>query len=144
MRKTMSPFLAFLFTLPFAPAGAQTTIEGVLESSPVSCFYMIMNAYHEQLNYCRVPLDSEREERFSRMSAAMEDYILRNAILDASAIIANARGTAAQVTSAAPVCASGEFEENRQAMLDITTAESETLLNDQLATNALLANGSCY
>jgi hypothetical protein len=144
MRKMFSPFIALLVALPLASAGAQTSIEGALESSPVSCFYMMMNAYHEQLEFCEAPLDAEREERFSRMSAAMEDYILRNATLDASAIIANARGAAAQVTSAAPACTSGEFEENQQAMLDITTAESETLLNDQLATNALLANGSCY
>jgi hypothetical protein len=144
MRQTISSLIALLFAVSVMPAGAQTSVEGALENSPVSCFYMMTNAYHEQLNYCGVPLDSDREERFSRMSAAMEDYILSNATLDATAIIANARGAAEQVTSAAPVCTSGEFEENRQAMLDITTPESEALLNDQLATNALLANGSCY
>ena len=123
---------------------ALPSIEGILENSPVSCFYMLKNAYRQQLNICQLPLDEAREERFSRMSAAMEDYILRNARLDPVAIIANAKGAAERAIQNVPACGSAEFEEILQAMLNFTTADTEAVLYSQLETNSALANGSCY
>lgn len=143
MRKSL------LFLIPFLAVTAVSaqpapSIEGIMGSSPISCIYMMLHAYREELNVCHQPLDEAREERFSRMKAAMEDYVFRNARLDPEGILINARGAAERVTQAAPVCGSGEYEEIRQAMLNFTTAESERLLDEQLATNALRANGSCY
>lgn len=138
-------FLPICFlSLIAATAQAQPSIEGILQNSPVACFYMVMRTYHQQLAVCQEPLDEAREQRFSRMSVAMEDYILENARLDPTAIIANARGAAERMGGAVPACGSGAYEENKQAMLNVTSAESEALLYAQLETNALLANGSCY
>ena len=143
--RTRSLFLLLPFLAATAIAAEpEPSIEGALGSSPVSCFYMMMHAYRDQMAVCEAPLDEEREERFSRMSAAMEDYILRNATLDPAAIIDNARRSAEWRREMVPACGSPAFEETRQAMLDLTTAESETLLRDQLASNGLQANGSCY
>ena len=143
MRAKALLLLPFLTATAFA-AEPEPTIEGALGSSPVSCFYMMMHAYRDQLAVCEVPLDEAREERFSRMSAAMEDYILENATLDPVAIIDNARGSAEWMRQMVPACGTPAFEETREAMLNLTTAESEALLRDQLATNGLQANGSCY
>ena len=143
MRKAILLLVSFMCVMA-TTTQAQPTVEGILENSPVSCFYMQMRAYHQQLEICREPLNEEGEQRFSRMSAAMEDYILRNARLDPTAIIENARGAADRIVEAVPACGSGAYEEIKEAMLTITSAESEALLNAQLETNGLLANGSCY
>jgi hypothetical protein len=143
MRKKLLLLLIPLVAIAAASSQAQPSIEGTLENSPVSCFYMLMNTYRQQLNICQLPLDNAREERFSRMSAAMEDYILKNARLDPMAIIANAKGAAERAIQSVPACGSAEFEEIRQAMLNFTTADTEAVLYAQLETNSALANGSC-
>ena len=113
-----------------------------------------------------MPLDNAREERFSRMSEAIEDYIRNNARLDPEAIITNARGAAERAQESfpartldlsdsilgsteravreVPFCESTEFSSLRQAMLDFTTAEAEAELYAQLETGLPVANGSCY
>jgi hypothetical protein len=144
MRKSILLLLISTMAIASAPVGAQPSIEGNLENSPVSCFYMLMHTYRQQLNMCQQPLDAAREERFSRMSAAMEDYILRNATLDPMAIITNAQGMAERAIQNVPACGTDAYEEIHQAMLAFTTPESESLLGAQLETNAALANGSCY
>lgn len=143
MRKAVL-FLVSFMSVMAASAQAQTSIEGILQNSPVACFYMLMRTYHRQLAVCQEPLNDEAEQRFSRMTAAMEDYILRNARLDPAAIIENARGAAERIGEVVPACGSGAYEETKEAMLNLTSAESEALLYAQLETNALPANGSCY
>lgn len=129
---------------PVSTAQPVPTFDGILDNSPLSCFYLLMHTYHEQLNLCRDPLDQAHEERFSRMSTAIENYIKQNARLDPDAIINNAKGAAAHAVQGAPECGTQDFNDIRQAMHNFTSERSEARLDAQLATNALAANGSCY
>jgi hypothetical protein len=152
--------------LTYGPAPAATRTEAILENSPVSCFYLVMHAYRQQLNVCKMPLNQASEQRFSRMSNALEDYIRKNARLDPEAIIANAKGAAERAAQSfpgqsldisrrvlgsgdeglrsTPFCESSAFMRLRQAMLDFTAEETEKALNAQLSTRLPVANGSCY
>ena len=157
-------FLGMTMALATGPALAAASVGTVLENNAVSCFYLLMHAYRQELNVCKMPLDQAREQRFSRMSNRLEDYIRKNARLDPEAIIANAKGAAEKAAqsfpeqsldvsrrilgeeslAAVPFCESSTFMRLRQAMLDFTTEETEKALDAQLNTGMPAANGSCY
>lgn len=166
VRVTHFSLLLLALMLTGSPAPAATRTEAILENSPVSCFYLVMHAYRQQMNVCKMPLDPASEQRFSRMSTALENYIRNNARLNPEAIIANAKGAADRAAQSfpertlgisrrllgggdealrsVPYCESAEFMRLRQAMLDFTAEETEKALYAQLATRLPAANGSCY
>ena len=163
-RITRASLLLFGAMTAGGPALAAASMDAILNNSPVSCFYLLMHAYRQEMNVCKMPLDPAREQRFSRMSNRLEDYIRKNARLDPESIIANAKGAAAKAAQSfpeqsldvsrkllgdegladVPFCESSTFMRLRQAMLDFTTDETEKALDAQLNTGLPVANGSCY
>ena len=80
MRKALIPWLlsAAVVLAPVASARAQTSI---------ACEYMLMRVYHAELDICRVPLAKDREARYQRLRASLEQFIRTHAKNDPEKII---------------------------------------------------------
>src|SRR5436305_3548191 len=63
------------------------SVEAARAETSIACMYMLMRVYHAELDYCRVPLSKDREDRYQRMRAGMEKFIRANAKNDPQKII---------------------------------------------------------
>ncbi len=121
----------------FAASAAQA-------QSSIACMYMLLRVYHAELDYCRVALPKDREDRYSRMRAGMEQFIRANAKNDPEAMIKgideyNIRRALAGLKS----CQSDDFSLARQAMDQLTTPANETMVRETLKIPRDPQQGSC-
>jgi hypothetical protein len=134
MKKTfISGLLAGLLLAP-SVANAQTS---------VACMYMLLRVYHAELDYCRVALPKEREDRYQRMRAAMEKFIRANAKNDPDALISGIASNEKRAISGLSSCQSEDFKLARQAIDQLTDFSNEKMVNDTLKFARDPQRGSC-
>ena len=108
-------------------------VEAARAETSIACMYMLMRVYHAELDYCRVPLSKDREERYQRMRAGMEKFIRTNAKNDPQKIISgietdNIKRALAGLKS----CNSDDFRYAVQALDQITTPDHEKMVEGTL------------
>jgi hypothetical protein len=107
-----------------APAAAETSI---------ACTYMLLRVYHAELDACHVALPNDREARYSRMRASMEKFIHANAKNDPLQIILGIeKNNIPTALKGLKSCQSEDFSLARQAMDQMTSAATETLITNTL------------
>jgi hypothetical protein len=137
MRKASIPWLlsASLVLAPVTSARAQTSI---------ACEYMLMRVYHAELDICRVPLAKDREARYQRLRASLEQFIRTHAKNDPEKIISgietdNIKRALAGLKS----CKSDDFKFAAQAMDQITTPAHEKMVQGTLGIPRDPMSGDC-
>ena len=137
MRKALIPWLlsAAVMLTPVASASAQTSI---------ACEYMLMRVYHAELDACRVPLAKDREARYQRLRASLENFIRTHAKNDPEKIISgietdNIKRALAGLKS----CKSDDFKFAAQAMDQITTPAHEKMVQGTLGIPRDPMKGDC-
>ena len=91
--------------------------------------YMLMRVYHAELDICRVPLAKDREARYQRLRASLEQFIRTHAKNDPEKIISgietdNIKRALAGLKS----CKSDDFKFARQAMDQMTDAREREMV----------------
>src|SRR2546430_11375824 len=119
-------------------------VEAARAETSIACMYMLMRVYHAELDYCRVPLSKDREERYQRMRAGMEKFIRTNAKNDPQKIISgietdNIKRALAGLKS----CKSDDFKLAAQAMDQITTPAHEKMVQCTLGVPRVPMTGDC-
>ena len=137
MRKALIPWLlsAAVVVAPVASAWAETSI---------ACEYMLMRVYHAELDACRVPLTKEREDRYQRLRASLENFIRTHAKNDPEKIISgietdNIKRALAGLKS----CKSDDFKFAAQAMDQITAPAHEKMVQGTLGVPRDPMTGDC-
>jgi hypothetical protein len=137
MRKALIPWLlsAAVVLTPVASARAETSI---------ACEYMLMRVYHAELEACRVPLAKDREARYQRLRASLENFIRTHAKNDPDKIISgietdNIKRALAGLKS----CKSDDFKFAAQAMDQITTPAHEKMVQGTLGVPRDPMTGDC-
>ena len=137
MRKALIPWLlsAAAVLAPVANARAETSI---------ACEYMLMRVYHAELDACRVPLAKDREARYQRLRASLENFIRTHAKNDPDKIISgietdNIKRALAGLKS----CKSDDFKFATQAMDQITTPNHEKMVQGTLGVPRDPMTGDC-
>ena len=137
MRKASIPFLlsAAVVLVSVASAQAQTSI---------ACEYMLMRVYHAELDICRVPLAKDREARYQRLRASLEQFIRTHAKNDPEKIISgietdNIKRALAGLKS----CKSDDFKFAVQAMDQITSPAHEKMVQGTLGIPRDPMSGDC-
>jgi hypothetical protein len=137
MRKAVIPWLsaAAVVLTPVASARAETSI---------ACEYMLMRVYHAELEACRVPLTKDREDRYQRLRAGLENFIRTHAKNDPEKIISgietdNIKRALAGLKS----CKSDDFKFAAQAMDQITTPAHEKMVQGTLGVPRDPMTGDC-
>ena len=137
MRKALIPWSlsAAVVLAPVAGARAQTSI---------ACEYMLMRVYHAELDACRVPLTKDREARYQRLRASLENFIRTHAKNDPEKIISgietdNIKRALAGLKS----CKSDDFKFAAQAMDQITTPAHEKMVQGTLGVPRDPMTGDC-
>jgi len=137
MRQALIPWLlsAAVVVAPAASAWAETSI---------ACEYMLMRVYHAELDACRVPLTKDREDRYQRLRASLENFIRTHAKNDPDKIIsgietANIKRALAGLKS----CKSDDFKFATQAMDQITTPAHEKMVQGTLGVPRDPMTGDC-
>ena len=102
------------------------------QAASVACEYMLLRVYHAEMDHCRVALPKDREDRYSRMDAAMEKYIRDNARNDASKMISSVDDNVKRAVQSLTSCKSSDFDLARQAMDQLTTPANESGMHDRL------------
>ena len=127
MRKFLIPWLvsSAMVLAPLTAARAETS---------VACMYMLMRVYKAEMEYCRVPLTKEREDRYQRMRAGLEKFIRTHAKNDPERILSriesdNIKRALASLKS----CQSDDFKFAAQAMDQITTPDHEKMVQGTLS-----------
>ena len=120
---------------PVAAARAETSI---------ACMYMLMRVYHAEMDACRVPLAKDREARYQRMRANLEQFIRAHAKNDPEKIITgietdNVKRALAGLKS----CKSDDFKYAAQAMDQITTPDHEKMVQGTLGVPRDPMTGDC-
>lgn len=138
MKKTLisglMPGLMVVLLLASSVANAQTSI---------ACMYMLLRVYHAEIDYCRVALPKEREDRYQRMRAAMEKFIRANAKNDPEAMIAGIADNEKRAIAGLASCQSDDFKLARQAIDQLTDFTNEKMVNDTLKFARDPQRGSC-
>jgi len=114
---------ALVLTMPVA-AYAQTS---------VSCMYMLMRAYHAELDACHAPLNAPREARYQRMKAGLEKFIRANAKNDPEKILSNVDDNVKRAVALLKSCNSDDFKAAQAALDNITTEDHEKLIQGTLS-----------
>src|SRR5882672_2794420 len=137
MRKASIPFLlsAAVVLASVASAQAQTSI---------ACEYMLMRVYHAELDICRVPLAKDKEARYQRLRASLEQFIRTHAKNDPEKIISgietdNIKRALAGLKS----CKSDDFKFAVQAMDQITSPAHEKMVQGTLGIPRDPMSGDC-
>ena len=137
MRKASIPWLlsAAVVLAPVAGARAATSI---------ACEYMLMRVYHAELDICRVPLAKDKEARYQRLRASLEQFIRTHAKNDPEKILSgietdNIKRALAGLKS----CKSDDFKFAVQAMDQITTPAHEKMVQGTLGVPRDPMSGDC-
>ena len=137
MRRASIPWLlsAAVVLAPVAGARAATSI---------ACEYMLMRVYHAELDVCRVPLAQDKEARYQRLRAGLEQFIRTHAKNDPEKILSgietdNIKRALAGLKS----CKSDDFKFAVQAMNQITTPAHEKMVQGTLGIPRDPMSGDC-
>jgi hypothetical protein len=137
MRKTLVPWL-------LSAAVVLTTVASARAQTSIACEYMLMRVYHAELDICRVPLAKDREARYQRLRASLEQFIRTHAKNDPEKIISgietdNIKRALAGLKS----CKSDDFKFAAQAMDQITTPAHEKMVQGTLGVPRDPMTGDC-
>ena len=137
MRKASIPFLLSAAVVLASVAGAQA-------QTSIACEYMLMRVYHAELDICRVPLAKDREARYQRLRASLEQFIRTHAKNDPEKIISgietdNIKRALAGLKS----CKSDDFKFAVQAMDQITSPDHEKMVQGTLGIPRDPMSGDC-
>jgi hypothetical protein len=137
MRKTSIPFLLSAAVVLASVAGAQA-------QTSIACEYMLMRVYHAELDICRVPLAKDKEARYQRLRASLEQFIRTHAKNDPEKIISgietdNIKRALAGLKS----CKSDDFKFAVQAMDQITSPAHEKMVQGTLGIPRDPMSGDC-
>ena len=134
MKKALIAGLALASLLGATAAQAQSSI---------SCMYMLMRVYRAELQYCRVPLPAQREARYQRMRAGLEQFIRANGKNDPEALIKGIDSNVQRALSGLKSCQSEDFRLAQQAMDQLTEPENERMVANTLKIPRDPQQGSC-
>jgi hypothetical protein len=137
MRKASIPWLLSVAVVlaPVASARAQTSI---------ACEYMLMRVYHAELDICRVPLAKDREARYQRLRASLEQFIRTHAKNDPEKIISGIEtDNIKRALEGLKSCKSDDFKFAAQAMDQITTPAHEKMVQGTLGVPRDPMSGDC-
>jgi len=134
MKKTLAAGLAVASLLSASAAQAQSSI---------SCMYMLLRVYRAELDYCRVPLPAQREARYQRMKAGLEQFIRANAKNDPEAMIKGIDGNIQRALAGLKSCQSEDFKLAQQAMDQLTEPENETMVQRTIKIPRDPQQGTC-
>ena len=137
MRKASIPFLLSAAVVLASVAGAQA-------QTSIACEYMLMRVYHAELDICRVPLAKDKEARYQRLRASLEQFIRTHAKNDPEKIISgietdNIKRALAGLKS----CKSDDFKFAVQAMDQITSPAHEKMVQGTLGIPRDPMSGDC-
>src|SRR5258706_16390189 len=120
MRKASIPWLSAAVVLA-SVAGAQA-------QTSIACEYMLMRVYHAELDICRVPLAKDREDRYQRLRASLEQFIRTHAKNDPEKIISGIEAdNIKRALAGLKSCKSDDFKFDAQAMDQITSPDHEKM-----------------
>ena len=111
--------------------------------SSVACMYMLLRVYHAELDYCRVALPKDREDRYQRIRANLEQFIRTNGKNNPEAMIAGIDDNIKRAIAGLKSCRSDDFSLARQAMDQLTTPANETMVRDTVKIPRDPQQGSC-
>jgi hypothetical protein len=134
MKRTLAAGLAVASLLSASAAQAQSSI---------SCMYMLLRVYRAELDYCRVPLPAQREARYQRMKAGLEQFIRANAKNDPEAMIKGIDGNIQRALAGLKSCQSEDFKLAQQAMDQLTEPENETMVQRTIKIPRDPQQGTC-
>ncbi len=136
MRKFLSSCLVSALVLtPLAAAHAETSI---------ACMYMLMRVYKAELDACRVPLAKDRDARYQRMRAGLEQFIRTNAKVDPNRIISGIENdNIKRALAGLKSCKSDDFKYAVQALDQITTPDHEKMVEGTLSLKRDPMAGDC-
>ena len=137
MRKASIPWL-------LSAAAVLAPVASVRAETSIACEYMLMRVYHAELDVCRVPLTKDREDRYQRLRASLENFIRTHAKNDPDKIISgietdNIKRALAGLKS----CKSDDFKFATQAMDQITTPAHEKMVQGTLGVPRDPMTGDC-
>jgi hypothetical protein len=137
MRKTSIPFLLSAAVVLASVAGAQA-------QTSIACEYMLMRVYHAELDICRVPLAKDREARYQRLRASLEQFIRTHAKNDPEKIISGIEtDNIKRALEGLKSCKSDDFKFAAQAMDQITTPAHEKMVQGTLGIPRDPMSGDC-
>jgi len=134
MKKALIAVLVLISLLAGSAAHAE---------SSVSCMYMLLRVYHAELDYCRVALPKDREDRYQRLRASMEQFIRSNAKNDPEAMIAGIDDNIKRAIAGLKSCKSDDFSLARQAMDQLTAPSNEAQMRETVKIPRDPQRGSC-
>ena len=111
--------------------------------SSISCMYMLLRVYRAELEYCRVPLPPQREARYQRMRAGLEQFIRANGKNDPDALIKGIESNIQRALAGLKSCQSDDFRLAQQAMDQLTEPENEAMVSRTLKIPRDPQQGSC-
>jgi len=111
--------------------------------SSIACMYMLLRVYHAELDYCRVALPKDREDRYQRLRASMEQFIRANGKNDPEAMIAGIDDNIKRAITGLKSCQSDDFKLAQQAMDQLTAPSNEAQVRDSLKIPRDPQRGSC-
>ena len=127
-------------------AGFLAALVGVTAAqaqSSVACMYMLLRVYKAELDYCRVPLPAQREARYQRMKAGMEQFIRANAKNDPEAMIKGVDNNIRRALAGLKSCQSEDFRLAQKAMDQLTEPENEQMVQGTLKIPRDPQQGTC-
>ena len=134
MKKALIAGLVLVSLLSATAAQAQSSI---------SCMYMLMRVYRAELEYCRVPLPAQREARYQRMRAGLEQFIRANGKNDPEALIKGIDSNVQRALAGLKSCQSEDFRLAQQAMDQLTEPENEAMVSRTIRIPRDPQQGSC-
>ena len=134
MKKALLAGLASVLVLSASVAQAQSSI---------ACTYMLLRVYRAELEYCRVPLPAQREQRYQLMRTGLEQFIRANGKNDPEALISGVDNNIKRALAGLKSCQSDDFRLAQQAMDQLTEPENEAMVTRTLKIPRDPQLGSC-
>jgi hypothetical protein len=116
---------------------------GAHAESSIACMYMLLRVYHAELDYCRVALPKDQEDRYQRLRASMEQFIRANAKNDPEAMIGGIDDNIKRAIAGLKSCQSDDFKLARQAMDQLTAPSNEAQMRETVKIPRDPQRGSC-
>jgi len=105
---------------------------------------MLMRVYKAELDACRVPLAKDRDARYQRMRAGLEQFIRTNAKVDPNRIISGIENdNIKRALAGLKSCKSDDFKYAVQALDQITTPDHEKMVEGTLSLKRDPMAGDC-
>ena len=134
MKKALTAVLVSISLLAGSAAHAESSI---------ACMYMLLRVYHAELDYCRVALSKDQEDRYQRLRASMEQFIRANAKNDPEAMIGGIDDNVKRAIAGLKSCQSDDFKLARQAMDQLTAPSNEAQMRETVKIPRDPQRGSC-